>query len=349
MKKRFSILIVDTVIVGLTLSFFGAALTSQTASAEKDQNSYRQAPKPVHATDVKVVKKVFLSEDDVRGIRGKPTSPPGQDKKNGSKEEYTATGILGKPLAEGASKYAIVIGICDYPGEDYDICLSDGDSYNMYQTLTGLYGYDPANIYWYRDMGNDPNNYGIDGAPTWSNISNAVIEIKSKATNIDEVVFFFSGHGGWADDISGDEADGRDEAIWVHNGIDKLVPILDDELVDWFFGFETSRIAFVFDTCLAGGMNDVASDGRVIVMSSGETQSSYVYSNGELGEGVFSRLFVNKGMLQGLADRYNQIEAIDNNVAIEEAFNYAKKNIPGWLKRKQKPVISDNFTDDLLL
>ena len=369
MKKRFSILIISSVIIGLTLSLFGMALVSQTASAERAQNSYRQPPKPISAANVKVVKKIPLSLD-MEETKGKPDGPPGKDKDNDS-SNGAATGILGEPLSEGASKYAIVIGICDYPGDANDLCASDGDSLNMYKALTEFYGYADENIYLLRDTYPITDNMPTDGPATFNEIEDAILnQIKPNAGPKDEVVFFFSGHGGWPLDENDnpidvypyDEADGRDELIVVHDG-DKTVGISDDMLVGWFSDFATTRIIFIFDTCLAGGMNDLADEkssenGRVVVMSTEENRSAYVYSTGgsdidgdgiEDGEGVFSRLFVNKGMLQGLADGYNQLKITDEKVVVEEAFDYAKKNIPGFLKRKQKPVISDNFDDDLLL
>jgi len=98
-------------------------------------------------------------------------------------------------------------------------------------------------------------------------------------------------------------------------------------------------------------------------MATGETQSAYVYSTAgedvdgnEIpdGEGVFSHLFVNEGMLQGKADKYDHDKdetlSEKEDVVVEEAFDYAKANIPPYLNVRQKPVISDNFTpDDLLL
>ncbi|MDI6602834.1 MAG: hypothetical protein QME57_01800 [Patescibacteria group bacterium] len=95
--------------------------------------------------------------------------------------------------------------------------------------------------------------------------------------------------------------------------------------------FQTSRIGFVFDTCRAGRMDDVAANGRVISMATGENQSAYVYSTGEFGEGWFSHYFVNKRMLNGLADVYNHGQRTNSNVlgvgedVVEEAFDYAKK------------------------
>jgi len=356
MKRKFSILIISAVIVGLTLSLVGMALASQVASAEKNQNLDRQVPKPIPATDVKIVKKIPLLPTD-GNAKGKPSRPSGQDKKK--EKGPAATGELG--ATSTGAKYAVVIGICDYPGTKNDICTSDGDSLNMYKVLIELYGYKKANIHLLKDMGITPATTtdvfaGVTyGLPTYTNIKNAVMDIKSKATSTnDEVVFFFSGHGARGEADDGD-AERIDEAIVVHNASSTdLDYIWDGELRDWFNGFGTTRIAFVFDTCLAGGWNDLADEGRVISMATGEYQSAYVYSTaGEDvdgdgtadGEGVFSHYFVNEGMLQGLADTYNSIEG-EPDVTVEEAFDYAKEKIT---IPRQKPVISDNFPNDLLL
>ena len=121
-------------------------------------------------------------------------------------------------------------------------------------------------------------NTPTDGPATFENIEDAVLnKIKPYVNSEDEIVFFFSGHGGWMEDTSSDEADGKDEVIIVHNG-NEIVGILDDTLVSWFSDFGTERIVFIFDTCLAGGQDDVAGEGRVISMATGEHQSAYVYS-----------------------------------------------------------------------
>jgi len=54
-------------------------------------------------------------------------------------------------------------------------------------------------------------------------------------------------------------------------------------------------------------------------------------------------------MLQELADGTNALKISDGTVAVEEAFDYAKTNIPPYLKSRQKPVIGDNFINDLPL
>ncbi len=360
-----------------------AAMKSNPVNNNIDQNNKSNSFRPMHATNIKIAKKtpVSLVVKEANNFN----VPPGRDKEDDFSER-AATGVLGMPLNEGANKYAVVIGICDYP-EDVesgvqeidDICLSDGDSYNMVTALIENYGYDPENIYWFRDRGNSTETIGGNeinyDLPTHENIREAVMDIKyARGLNEnDEVVFFFSGHGtsgnvvdGIAEGEDDDEnnAENLDEGLTVHDsngsidgdGYSTLDFIWDGELRSWFYGFETDRIVFIFDTCLAGGMNDVVRDeknkvysDRVIVMSSKETQSSYVYSTGKLGEGMFSRHFVNEGMLQGLADGYNQIPEEDDLVVVEEAFDYAKENFPSYLKFRQNPVINDLFTEDLLL
>lgn len=352
-----------------------AAMKSNSTENNTSQNSESDPFRPMHATNIKIAKKIPASLA-VEEMKGGLIIPPGQNP-----SDRVATGTLGEELTLGAEKYAVVIGICDYPGRDMDICFSDGDSYNMVTALIENYGYDPDNIFWFRDKGNgtetiDGNEISY-GVPTHYNIRTAVMDIKSVVKSGDEVVFFFSGHG-----VSGLVTDGiidedgeyiddneysdenPDEGIMVYDSdrkldgdnYSKLDFIWDGELRSWFYAFNTDRIIFIFDTCLAGGMNDVVNDefgsaynNRVVIMSSGELQSSSVYSGGKYGEGMFSRHFVNEGMLQGLADGYNQSQTIDYDVAMEEAFDYAKENIPDYLEGKQTPVISDMFTNDLLL
>lgn len=361
MKKEYNILVVVWLVFGLV----GTAMIFQAASAKNIQSAHNQISKPVFATNIQIVKKISIPTESKKA-KGKPSSPPGQDKDD---YEWIATGELG--LGTTGEKYAIIIGICDYPGAtSLDLCQSDGDSLNMYKALTELYEYKPANIRLFKDMGGITGstlNNAVYAIPTYSNIFNAIEEIKGLATSSDdEIVFFFSGHGTRGTANDGDNED-TDEAIVVWDTEDdtayNVTYIWDGELKNWFSGFATSRITFIFDTCLAGGMNDLADEemsdnGRIVVMATDETHSAYVFSTGTYdidgdgtydGEGVFTRLFVNKGMLQNMADGYNEIGESDESVAIEEAFDYAKQNIPPQLKRRQKPVINDSFNNDLLL
>jgi hypothetical protein len=64
--------------------------------------------------------------------------------------------------------------------------------------------------------------------------------------------------------------------------------------------------------------------------------------------GQFTYYFVGQGMLSGKADRYDHdgdtVLLEPRDVAVEEAFDYAKANC-----QMQKPIISDRFDNDLLL
>jgi len=274
--------------------------------------------KPLSATDVQLVKKITLHGKPGGGGGGKPI-------------KQAATGELGA-LCEG-NKYAIIIGISDYPGDDADLEYCDDDAQDMYDALTTLYGYDEDNIHLLLDMN-----------ASFTAIRDAINFTKSQAVAGDEVVFFFSGHGTNGRVNDGD-TEKTDEAIVSHDGnpSGSFVAIWDGQLRDWFAGFKTSRIIFIFDSCLAGGMTDLKAPGRIINMACSESGLSYEGNWGENGD--FTYFFVVQGMLEGKADRYDH----DNNatspdVTIEEAFDYAKANC-----RWQTPAISDSFSKDLLL
>lgn len=298
------------------------------ASTAFGSNEKKIDSKKLKAENIQIHKKKYLPAEE----KGKPTGKPGQV------STFNATGVLGEPTS--GQKYAVVIGICDYPGSANDICKSDGDAYNMNEALTLKYGFDSANIHLLRD-----------GNATYDNIVLALNDILNKATANDEIVFFFSGHGTTANVADGDK-ERIDEGIVVHDGTNPDF-IWDGQLKNWFESFPTSRIVFVFDSCKAGGMNDVAKEGRLVVMSSAEKENSFVYTNGYLGEGLFSHFFVNEGMLQNKADGYNLPKTTDGNVATEEAAVYAKEKVSSYadtyLWHSQTVTVSDNFGDDLLL
>jgi hypothetical protein len=182
----------------------------------------------------------------------------------------------------------------------------------------------------------------MDMNASFTRILNAINDIKSKAVAGDEVVFFFSGHGtnGRADDGDNEKID---EAIVSHDGnpSGSLIVIWDGQLKDWFAGFNTSRIIFIFDSCLAGGMTDLQAPGRVINMACSESGVSYEDDSWQNGQ--FTYFFVDQGMLVSKADKYDNIAGVAD-VTIEEAFDYAKANC-----QVQKPTISDSFSNDLLL
>ncbi len=202
--------------------------------------------KPIQATDIELVKKVT--------IKGKP--------QGGKPSNYAATGTIGA-TCEG-NKYAIVIGINDYPGSSSDLqyCVSDADS--MVSALTSLYGYQSENI-----------EYITESGATYSNIVEAINTVRDKVGINDEVFFFYSGHGAKGKANDGDN-EKVDESI-VCWGDNDFYYFWDGELKKLFENFPTNRIIFVFDSCLSGGMTDLAAPGRVINMACSESGVSYEF------------------------------------------------------------------------
>jgi len=303
-------------LVGLIFLFVissGGLFAAESGNPGRGKKPDKQ--KPVNATDIELVKKITL--------KGRPAWAGGG---KGGKKGGAATGQLGEPVA--GERYAVVVGISDYPGSGNDLNYSDDDAFDMYDALVDVYGF--TNVTLLTDL------YATRFA-----ILTAIDDIP---TDANEIVFFFSGHGmrGVADD--GDK-ERIDEAIVSHNGAE-LVPIWDGELREEFAGFSNSRIVFIFDTCLSGGMkSDLCGSDRVIAMAS--TESGLAYEGPAWENGEFSYYFVDDGILQGEANIHDyDADAIikePEQVTAEEAYDYAKANC-----KYDKPTIDDSFEDDLL-
>ena len=299
-----------------------------------------------NATSVEIVKKI--------GVRGVPLmGPPSRGPKPDA-----ATGIIGEEVS--GTRYAIIIGISDYPGPDhvleggYDLSYADDDAIAMYDTLTTVYSFNSDNIHLLLDSGASRDD-----------ILNTIAEMGENVTADDEVVFFFSGHGAkytpkptqgggqvgivtWGWQAPEDPTDFYLEIIW------------DKELREAFRGFDTDRIVFIFDTCLAGGMIDLGKKGRIICMATTQTGVAIEYGEDYVdyyptvpglepfNHGLFTYFFVELGMMYRLADFYPD----DGYVTVEEAFDFARFNLEGisiateglW----QIPTIKDSFGKDLL-
>jgi len=168
-------------------------------------------PGQVNATDVQIVKKVTLHGPAAKGGKTVPTA---------------ATGILGEPVQ--GKKYAIVIGINDYPGTGSDLQYTVADADEMTNVLLNTYEFD--NVI-------ELTNTNA----TKTAIFEAIADVKTSAKSGDEVVFFFSGHGakGKADDGDKNNVDQSIVVQEVVQGTLQFAFIWDGELVQWFSGFRT--------------------------------------------------------------------------------------------------------------
>jgi len=271
---------------------------------------------PVKASAVEIVKKVTVKANASKPAKAAATA---------------ATGVIGAPLPNGGTRYAIVIGINDYPGTSSDLDYAVADAESVIDTLM-LYGFQSNNIIVLEDA-----------AASGTNIYNAVLSMKSSLGAQDELVFFYSGHGakGRADD--GDTRS-TDQSIVVcnddHTGFQY---IWDGQLQSWFGGFPTSRVIFAFDSCLSGGMSVLKDTGRVVNMACTATGYSYESDAWGGGHGQFTYYFIINGLaLEELSPA--DVKLKDGQVSIEEAFDYAKAKCVS-----QTPTIADVFKNDLLM
>ena len=320
------------VLIGFLGVFMAPAIFAN--SQGQDHRAYLEF-KPLHATDVEIVKKASLTK--AQTPKGKPADLPKKPSKDEEPTDY-ATGIVGDEVL--GNRYAIIIGISDYPGTANDLNYTDDDALAMRDVLVKEYNFVDQNIYLLTDGDVAINNSDVvDEDPTAQNIYDAVNEVKGLALSADdEVVFFFSGHGGKGKADDGD-SETIDESIISHDGIN-LVHIWDGELKILFDEYATDRIIFFFDSCVSGGMTDLAGEGRIVNMATQEKRFDTAVELESLGYGEFTYYFVVEGMGLGYADTNPR----DEYVTVEEAFDYAKANVA-----IDHPTISDGFTDDLPL
>jgi hypothetical protein len=266
--------------------------------------------KPVSATDIEIVKKVTLKGPAAKG--GKPSG-------------FAATGILGDQLPFGGKRYAIVIGINDYPGSSSDLQYAVNDANEMASILTDLYHFDIVDTL-------------TNSAATYEKIQGKIETLETTAGTSDEVVFFFSGHGakGKANDS---DRNNTDQSIVVNKADGSWGYIWDGELKSWFSNFTVNRIVFIFDSCLSGGMAVLNAPGRVVNMACSINGLSYEGDAWGGGHGQFTYYFAEEGMHDKNAD----VRPKDTYVTVEEAFDYAKVNC-----QFQTPTITDGFTSDML-
>lgn len=135
------------------------------------------------------------------------------------------------------TKKALCIGINDYPGTDSDLSGCVNDAHDWKQALQSR-GFRVRSL--------------LDAQATKAAMSEAIGDLISGAKSGDTVVITYSGHGTWVPDSSGDETDGRDEALCPHD-IRTAGALLDDDLHDILKQRQVGvRILLLSDSCHSG-------------------------------------------------------------------------------------------------
>jgi len=103
------------------------------------------------------------------------------------------------------------------------------------------------------------------------------------------VLFFFSGHGA-KDKVNDGDSIVNDQSIVVNNDTRYGFSILSGmaNWWQWFSNFPTSRIIFIFDSCLSGGMSVLKAPGRIVNMACSPTAILMKVSSWGGGHGQFT-------------------------------------------------------------
>jgi uncharacterized caspase-like protein len=252
-------------------------------------------------------------------------APPGKEEKPDKP---------GRPDKEpAANKWAVVVGIADYEGSEFDLWHADEDAKEMASALIENYGFDKGNI-----------KLLLNRKATYTAIVSAIDWLIENEDAKSTVVFFFSGHGfravegesePWDSDT---ESDGYDEGIVSYD----FYGLPDGFLQQKLSTLESQKVALCFGSCHSGGMFDDASDlqgeNRVIASACGADEYAWDYLL--LGNTLWGKYFVDEGLLQGLAGP----QADDS---IEEAHDYAYTEVTAE-RSDSHPQLSDGYDGKLI-
>lgn len=136
-----------------------------------------------------------------------------------------------------AAKYALCIGINDYPGTGSDLagCVNDA---NDWAAAVAARGYTVKKL--------------LDKKATRVNILTEMASVISMSKKGDSILIQYSGHGTYIPDQDGDEPDGTDECLCPYDLKARGV-ITDDELFDLFNSKATGvRLVMISDSCHSG-------------------------------------------------------------------------------------------------
>jgi hypothetical protein len=188
--------------------------------------------------------------------RGRPSSPPGQDKPDDPEPDPTPGDIFTAP----GNKYAVVIGISDYETDANDLNWCDEDSQEWKAYLQGE-GFTVK--------------YLQDSQATYQAIWNAMDWLSSIAGPDDACVITYSGHGYYSQSY-------RESCFITHDeyGFWETTQGFGD------FSWNSNYVWFFDDACNQGTMENLAQNGWV--MAIGSNKRTYTYDSPSHENGIFS-------------------------------------------------------------
>ncbi len=254
------------------------------------------------------------------------------------------------PVQEDTNYYGVIIGINEY--QDMGIrnlswCVNDAECLVSALTENG----------WQREE----ITLLVDEGATKKAILGSLRQVLERAGPDDYILIYYSGHGTFITDDSGDESDGTDEAIVPADarlGYPSTY-IIDDELAEIFSGCRTEKGVVIFDACNSGGIiNSGLASGRIlnprtidsgansgfcvngdldilllpVITASGQLE--YSWEDSKLQHGIFTYFFL---------DGFRAADSNgDDRLTINELYYYAKKNTEFYIS-SQHPQLKYNW------
>lgn len=141
------------------------------------------------------------------------------------------------------TKYAIIVGVASYPPPQVSLTYTDDDASALRDRLLSLPDWDADHVVLLLNQQATSSNF------------RAVLDslTAADAGGDDLLVVYFSGHGNYYRDLSGDEVDEYDEALLFY---DYTNPMLDDTLALLLEQVPVRRLAVFIDACYSGGQLD---------------------------------------------------------------------------------------------
>ena len=220
-----------------------------------------------------------------------------------------------------AKVYLVSVGIADYPGDKIDLKVPTRDA----RTITYIYYKNLKKDLVYRQL--------LDDQATTENIISAMKELYAKATEDDQVVLFFSGHG-------------YKGGFYAYNGYLGYTDVREAMAT----GKCKNKMIFA-DACFSGKIrtdekadtlaeNNIRKSNVMLFLSSRSNEVSNERS--DMKNGYFTT-YLSKG-LTGAADTNS-----DRVITAKELFDYVHNGVIELSWKAQHPVMWGNFPDDMVV
>lgn len=166
------------------------------------------------------------------------------------------SGVAFDNTGSSTGRYALLVGIDDYPGTRSDLRGPVRDAQIMRDVLVDRFEFSPENVVML-----------TDSDATRENIANGILQHLGQAGPDGVAVFFYSGHGmqvganiGLTGALDPEPRGDGDEALYIYGYDQDSSMLLDEELGFLLESLEAGRTLAVVDACFSGEITRAAGD-----------------------------------------------------------------------------------------